>query len=57
MFPIAMAYIGASATYTFFAIICFSGGVFSYFFVPETNGKSINEIQNMYRNDDENEKC
>ena len=56
MFPIAMAYIGASATYTFFAIICFSGGVFSYFFVPDTKGKSINEIQNMYRNADENEK-
>ena len=55
MFPIAMGYVGASATYTFFGAICMGGTLFSHFFVPDTQGKSVHEIQNMYNNSDENE--
>ncbi len=48
MFPIAVATMGGHYTYGFFALVCLSGAVFSYFFVPETRGKTVDELQEMY---------
>lgn len=31
-------------TYVFFAVMCFLAGVWAYFFVPETKGKSLEEL-------------
>lgn len=38
---------GRSGSFWFFAGCCLGTGVFSMFFVPETKGKSFNEIQDM----------
>lgn len=38
---------GKSGSFWFFAGCCLFTGVFSIFFVPETKGKSFNEIQDM----------
>ncbi len=48
VFPISMAFIGATTTYGFFAAICLLATIFSFFFVPETSGKSVEDLQNMY---------
>jgi MFS family permease len=48
IFPLAVATVGAHYTYGFFAIVCLFGGVFCYFFVPETRGKTVDELQYMY---------
>ena len=49
-FPIAMTSLGAPATYGFFAVVCCGGFIFSHFFIPETQGKTVNELQSMYGN-------
>ena len=48
VFPLAMATFGASITYGFFASMCLGGALYSFAFVPETRGKSVNELQEMY---------
>lgn len=48
VFPLAMATFGASITYGFFAVMCFLGTLYSFAFVPETRGKSVNELQDIY---------
>jgi len=35
-------------TYLFFGIFCFGAGVFSYFFVPETSKKSLEQISLVF---------
>lgn len=37
-----------------FAIICFFGGVFVLILLPETKGKSLNEIQELLNNNNNN---
>ena len=49
VFPIAMAQAGGPMTYGFFAIICLLSAFFSYYFVPETRGKNIQELSKLYR--------
>ena len=46
---IAMAEAGGPMTYGFFAVICLLSAFFSYYFVPETRGKNIQELSNLYR--------
>jgi len=39
-----------SGTFWFYGIVCFVGGLFTFIMVPETRNKSIEEIQDMFRN-------
>ena len=48
VFPLAMAAFGASITYGFFAVMCLAGALYSFALVPETRGKSVDELQEMY---------
>jgi SP family sugar porter-like MFS transporter len=45
MFPILKTGIGMAATFWLYAAICFAGFVFVYFRVPETKGKSLEQIE------------
>lgn len=49
VFPIAMAAFGAPITYGFFALVCFLGFISSFIIVPETRGKSVDELQSIYK--------
>jgi len=49
VFPIAMVSMGATMTYGFFAVMCVLASVFSFYFVPETRGKTVDELQNMWK--------
>lgn len=35
--------------YVFFAIFCLLSGVWTYFFVPETTGKSLEEMDEVFK--------
>lgn len=35
-------------TYLFFGLFCFAAGVFSFFFVPETSRKSLEQIAEVF---------
>lgn len=35
-------------TYLFFGCFCFAASVFSFFFVPETSGKTLEEIGDLF---------
>lgn len=41
--------------YWFFSACCFAGAIFVYIFIPETNGKTLDEIQLYFRSKDESE--
>ncbi|XP_068631633.1 facilitated trehalose transporter Tret1-like [Battus philenor] len=43
--------LGLSGVFWIFTFVTFSGAVFTYFFVPETRGKSFHEIQVMLQGD------
>lgn len=49
-FPTLVGVIGAGFTFFMFAGFCVLGLLFTIFFVPETKGKSLVEIQTMLRN-------
>lgn len=38
-------------TYLFFGCFCFAASIFSYFFVPETSGKSLEQIAELFGDD------
>ena len=42
--------VGGPATYGFFAVVCMIASIFSYHFVPETQGKNVEELSFLYRN-------
>jgi hypothetical protein len=35
-------------TYLFFAVMCFAAGVWAYFLVPETGGKTLEELDEVF---------
>ena len=41
---------GGPATFWLYGGVCLIGAVFTFFCVPETKGKSIEEIQKMFAN-------
>ncbi|MGB3543605.1 MFS transporter [Rubrivirga sp.] len=45
VFPIELAALGAATTFAIFGIIAFVGLVFVWFVVPETKGKSLEELE------------
>lgn len=38
-------------TYIFFAVFCFLAATFSYFFVPETTGKALEQMDEVFGDD------
>lgn len=38
----------AFGAYTFFAVFCFLSGVWVYFFVPETKGRSLEDMDRVF---------
>ena len=50
IFPLALDVVGGPATYGFFAVVCMIASIFSYHFVPETQGKNVEELSFLYRN-------
>jgi len=49
--PMLLSYGGASVTFWFFALFCVLSFWFIYKMVPETKGKSLEEIQQMWKPD------
>lgn len=50
VFPYFIIHLGIAVSFWMFSICCLAGGIFVYFFVLETKGKSLNEIQLMFNN-------
>lgn len=46
-FPIVAEYMGMYLLFYIFSLCCFIGVIFTWFVVPETKGKSLNEIQEI----------
>lgn len=49
--PMLLSVGGASSTFWFFGLFCVIAFLFIYKVVPETKGKSLEEIQQMWKND------
>ena len=49
VFPFALEEIGGAGTYGFFALFCIGGVMFALFLIPETRGKSADELSHFYR--------
>lgn len=50
IFPAELAKFGTGATFMIFALLCALGLLFVIKYVPETKGKSLEEIQEMFEN-------
>ncbi|MGP8253301.1 MAG: sugar porter family MFS transporter [Terracidiphilus sp.] len=46
-FPLLNVSLGTSGAFFLYSVICFLGFAFIWFFVPETRGKSLEEIENL----------
>lgn len=56
MFPYILDFIGIEKTLCMFAVNSFMGVIFTYFYLPETLGKSFKEIEKSFiRNRTNNE--
>ena len=51
VFPAELATFGTEITFIIFAVLCALGLLFVLKFVPETKGKSLEEIQEMFEKD------
>lgn len=49
LFPLVKHYVGFYGCVWFFALNCFLGGLFIYLTMPETRGKSLEEIQEILK--------
>ena len=50
LFPIMLANLGLSGSFIAFAVCSTLGAIFIYHFAPETRGKSLEEIEESFRN-------
>lgn len=48
IFPFALDWLGAEGIFFVFATTSFAGVIFIYFFLPETFGKTLEEIENYF---------
>lgn len=48
LFPFALDWLGAEGIFFVFSATSFTGVIFIYFFLPETFGKTLEEIQNYF---------
>ena len=49
LFPHFLASLGGAKTFLFLAVMSFLQLLFTYFYVPETKGKSLEEIEHMWK--------
>ena len=49
MVPTWTELLGLHGTFFMYASVCFGVAVCSFFFMPETSGMSLEEIEDMYR--------
>jgi sugar porter (SP) family MFS transporter len=47
-FPYFLAFVGGAATFLFLALMCIIQWLFSYFYIPETKGKSLEKIEELW---------
>jgi SP family arabinose:H+ symporter-like MFS transporter len=48
IFPMMVMELGAHGTYYFYAIMCLATSIVSWFFTPDTRGKTAAELQMLY---------
>ena len=48
VFPLTVEVLETHGTYCVFGTVCWLTAAFSYWFVPETSGKSMSELQNLF---------
>jgi MFS family permease len=53
LFPLAFNRIGKATTFGFLTAMCLAQAVFTWFFVPETKNKSLEEIEEFWNPDRE----
>lgn len=51
-FPMMVRTLGPDGTYFIYSGICFATAMYSLFFVPETRGKTLSELQTLYDQND-----
>ena len=47
-FPYFLAFVGGASTFLFLSLMCIVQWLFSYFYVPETKGKSLEKIEELW---------
>jgi MFS family permease len=47
-FPYFLAFVGGATTFLFLALMCIIQWLFSYFYIPETKGKSLEKIEELW---------
>ncbi len=47
-FPYFLAFVGGATTFLFLALMCIVQWLFSYFYIPETKGKSLEKIEELW---------
>jgi SP family arabinose:H+ symporter-like MFS transporter len=48
-FPHFLTKLGGASTFLFLAIMSAIQGAFAYFFIPETKGKTLEEIEHLWK--------
>ena len=54
VFPMLLASFGLSGAFIIFIVCSIIGGIFAYKFIPETSGKSLEQIEVEFRNYEKN---
>ena len=51
VFPAMLSTMGAPATWGTFAVVCFATAVFSRVAIPETRGRTLQEVEDLFKRD------